>query len=430
MIYLLMFWRRVLSMGIQTLCGLAVLLASPVLQARENIDLAWALQQTLANNEELATYPLKQARAEALRLQAGLRPTPTLELTVENAFGSGEYSSLDSAETTLTLSQTIELGDKRQQRVQLANASILRQESEYELARLDVLAETSRRYYRLLAIQQRQHVNAQRINDEQQALATIRSRARAGAIGQADVAKMDLRLARSLATQQQLVEENSIAKLRLAAMWQAEADFQHALGNINKLPRLPVSATVVGAIEETPAFLNQLALQRLMDAQLQLATANGSTDLNLGIGVRNLEASNDQAVVMSFSMPLAFKNPNRGRIKAARANIDLSQASIDTSRRRLTLALLEIQQRINGYQRRAEFLQSQVLPKAEILLSDTERGYQQGRYSVLQWTDAQGELFSLQRELIEIHSQVFLQLLELERITGQAMTDVGPGELL
>ena len=63
---------------------------------------------------------------------------------------------------------------------------------------------------------------------------------------------------------------------------------------------------------------------------------------------------------------------------------------------------------------------------AQQLLADTEAGYNKGRYSVLQWVDAQEELFTLERELIETHTLVYLQLLELERITGQPMRPSKP----
>lgn len=427
--YLLFLWRK-LPPAMPAICAVMVMLASPVLQARESINLAWALQQTLANNLELATYPMQRARAEALKLQAGVRPVPVLALAIENALGSGEFNQLDSSETTLTLSQTIELGAKRQQRVEVANAGIIRQETEYELSRLDVLAETSRRYYQLLAIQARQKVIERRIVDERQALKTIRDRAGAGAIDQADVAKMDLRLARSLAAQQQQLELHRLAKTRLAAMWQAEADFNKVSGNLDQLPTLASSLSIVEVVNQAPAVMRQLALQRLADAQLQLSAANGAANLSVGLGIRQLEASNDQALTLSFSMPLAFKNPNRGRIAAARANLQLNQAQADLNRRNLTLSLLELHQQLGSYKSRAEFLQQRVLPKAKTLLTATRVGYRQGRYGVLQWADAQAELFSLRLELIDIHHQAYLQLLELERISGHVMTGGNAGESL
>lgn len=391
-------------------------------QAQGSITLDWALQQTLSHNAELATYPYRLRQAEALAEQAGVRPNPELNLSIENAYGSGEYSSLDAAEISLTLSQTIELGGKRQQRLQYAGAEILQQEAEYQLTRLDVLAETSRRYYQLLALQAKLKVNTQRQLEEANALKSIEQRARAGAIGQADVAKMALRQARTQDDGRLLQNGQSLAKLRLAAMWQGDGNFTKANGDLSQLPSIPNRAQVATAVEQSPNLLNQLALQRLSDANLNLAQAEGRSDINIGLGLRQFEATDDQALLLDFSMPLAFSNPNRGRIKAAQAEVELNSSQQLVLRRQLQLSLLEVRQQLVGSQQQAQRLQQTLLPLAQMLLSETRIGYRQGRYSVLQWVDAQAELFSVEAQLIEVQQQAFEQLLELERITGTSMT--------
>tara|TARA_R110002072_G_scaffold110922_1_gene238930 strand:- start:5897 stop:7177 length:1281 start_codon:yes stop_codon:yes gene_type:complete len=393
-----------------------------------NINLAKALELTLAENHELLAYPFSRTRQEALKLQAGISPSPNVQFTVENALGSGDFDGVDSAESTLALSQLIELGDKRKKRMAFADARLQEQEFEFELARLDVLAETSRRYYRLLELQALQALTEQQVAQAERSLAVISTRAEAGAVGMADASKLDLRLAQFLAHRQQLVAEHAVARTRLAAMWQGDAMFSTARGNFEALPVLPRLATVLQTVEEAPATMRQAALQRMGDARLQLARANGRSDLIAEVGLRRLEASNDNALVFSINMPLTFSNPNRGRIAAARAEVELGARQSEWTRRQLELGLTEIHQRLSGYTGRAAMLQRELLPRAEKLVEDTSAGYQLGRYSVLQWTDAQAERFSLEKELIEMRSAIHLLLLELERITGAAMTGDGLGE--
>lgn len=405
-----------------------ILTISQPLQARGNIDLAWAIQQTLEKNSELQRYPFELRSAEALKQQASIKPTARLGLEIENVLGKDDFKAADSAEVTLTLSQVIELGGKRKQRIALASASLQQQQAEYELTRLDVLAETSRRYYRLLQLQDQTRLVSQRIQQEQAALAVIRKSAKAGAVGQADVTKMALRLARSKAMQQQLIGEQKRSKLRLAAMWQGSGEFYNVTGNLTQFPAMPSQQTILSALENSPRLMQQLALQRLADTQLALAKANGKGDLEVGAGIRRFESTNEQALTLSFAMPLTFKNPNRGRIAAAQAQVNQSQFEIDQQRRQLELSLLEIQQSLNNSRQQALQISQELLPLANSLLTDTQRGYQSGRYSLLQWVDAQAELFSLKQQLADLHSAIYLQLLELERITGRPMTEVGRGE--
>jgi cobalt-zinc-cadmium efflux system outer membrane protein len=329
---------------------------------------------------------------------------------------------LADAEYTLALSQTIEMGGKLGSRIAVVDARTQAKQASYQLKRLDVLAETSRRYYQVLRLQSLQSVIAQRIMQEQQALKVIKRRAQAGAVGQADVSKMALRLAHSQATQQQLADELSLAKTRLAAMWMDEVDFDRVKGDLSQWPTLPDTETLNAAVETAPKYLQHQAYQRLADSRLQLAKANGYNNIYFGVGVRRFEKSDDQALIFNLSMPLTFDNPNRGRIAAAYAEKELSDAQGELSLVKLKLELSEIQQRMLANSRHVTIVIEQLLPHAKTLLKDTEKGYQQGQYSVLQWVDAQTELFDLEHQLIEMQTRIYLQLLELERVTGQPMT--------
>jgi cobalt-zinc-cadmium efflux system outer membrane protein len=410
-------------------CLTLVLPSNPGVAAQETISLAKALQLSLANNRDLQLYPYQRSSAEALLLQAGLRPILSAELSVENALGGGDYNSFEASETTLTLSKVIELGEKREQRIDVAQAQQDQLSTEYELSRLDVLAESSRRYYHILTLQALAKINAQRLTEDRRAFEAISTRNRAGAAAAADVSKLELRVARSRATAQKLLNEKVLAVQRLAAMWQAEADFEGVEGDLSVIPVLPTLPALHSAIDRAPRLQQQFSLQRLADARVELAQANGRSDLTLGLGVRHFEASNDQAMVFSVAMPLAFSNPNEGRIRAARADLQRSTRNTQLLAQTLKLELLQVYQHLQNNRDRALQVRDELLPLALKLIEATRRGYQLGQYSVLQWTDAQAERFALERELVNLYGAIYLQLLELERITGEPLAGVTKGDL-
>lgn len=241
-------------------------------------------------------------------------------MIAENVLGSGDYSDTDQAEITLTLGQTIELGGKRESRIALATTSRQNQQTEYELARLDVLAETSRRYYKLLRLQFLQDWIDKRADSERDALNVIQRRAKAGAAKQADVTKMQLKLSRSKALATQLKGQASLARANLAAMWSASPSFTRASGNLLSLPTVPDSAGITETLIKSPAFMRQQVLQRLAEAQVQLARANSKVNLDVGVGLRRFEATDDQALVFNISMPIPISNPNRGVLPLLKRN--------------------------------------------------------------------------------------------------------------
>ena len=140
------------------------------------------------------------------------------------------------------------------------------------------------------------------------------------------------------------------------------------------------------------------------------------------MGLRYLDQTNDTALVFSVSAPLAFENPNRGRIAAARAQRELSTLEAALNARRLRLQLLYLRRGLANSNARARQLEQSLLPLADQLLGETRRGYSQGRLSVLQWTDAQAERYALEKELLATRLQAHLQLLELERITSTSLS--------
>jgi len=401
-----------------SICWLVVI---PV-QAQVSINLKQALKLTLIENAELKAYPLIIRGAEAMQLQANLRPNPVLGVEIENTLGSGNFQSFDRSEISVTYSQLLELGNKQENRFKFASEKTRRLQSEYQLARLDVLAETSRRYYRNIALQEQQVWIIRRISSEKKALQAIQRRAKAGAVGEADVSKMALRLARSEIQQRQLSDELILAQSRLAAMWMTEADFTSLEGSFDHLPVIPDRETITLSIERLPSVQHQLALQRLADTRVQLARSNGQSDMTFTVGLRQHQQTSDQSLNFSFSMPMAFENPNRGRIAAAQIDREKTVQQSEWIKQQLKLTLLETRQRLLNLNTHARLLKNELLPKARKLLVETERGYKKGSYSVLQWIDAQSELFSIEKSLINIHWQIYQQYLELERITGQPMT--------
>lgn len=416
--------KRSLMLGILLLTTFywqSALASTASADASGALTLKQALQQTLSSNAALQLYPYQHQQALALAEQASIKPLPTLALELENIAGNGHYSALDNAEMTLTLSQNIELGNKRDNRITYANASAQQQHMEFEITRLDVLAETSRRYYSLLQMQSLQTLLQERLAQEGKALQLARRRARAGALGEAEVAKIALRAAITQQQINQLQAQQQQWRLRLSSMWQREPDFDQVSGVITNLPEIPDREQVLAALKGSPLLMQQQAQLRLADAQLLVAQSLASSNLNIGIGIRHFEGSGDQALNASISMPLAFSNPNQGRINAAQTGKEKLQRQQQLQLQQLRLQLIDMQLKMQQWAEAIIAIENQLLPQAQRLQTATFTGFSKGRYSVLQWLDAQGDVFALQQQHIEKSAQVYLTLLELERITGQAL---------
>jgi cobalt-zinc-cadmium efflux system outer membrane protein len=125
------------------------------------ITLVQAQQTVLLKNHDLQAFSYEIRAREADTLQAGLLPNPRINVRVENAAGSGNFRGFDQSETTIQLSQRLELGDKRSLRRNSANLSKEIAEWDYEIQRLEVLTRVSKSFTHVLKVQQKISLTAE-----------------------------------------------------------------------------------------------------------------------------------------------------------------------------------------------------------------------------------------------------------------------------
>jgi cobalt-zinc-cadmium efflux system outer membrane protein len=58
----------------------------------------------------------------------------------------------------------------------------------------------------------------------------------------------------------------------------------------------------------------------------------------------------------------------------------------------------------------------------EAALDATRTAFERGRYSYLEWVDAQRELIEVQRALIDASANAHLYRTEIERLTGEPLS--------
>lgn len=139
-----------------------------------------ALALTLLQNPELSTSAYDIRAAEARTIQAGLIPNPEVTGEVEDFGGTGERRGFSTAQSTLSLSQLIELGSKRTRRIQLARTDEALAGWDYEAKRLDVLVDSVRAFVGVLAAQRKVALAQSLLDLDQQIYGTVVERVKAG----------------------------------------------------------------------------------------------------------------------------------------------------------------------------------------------------------------------------------------------------------
>ena len=387
------------------------------------LNLNETLARVLEKSPALSQYPYRVRAAEAMALQAGLIPNPELSLELENVAGSGELSGADAMEATLALSQVIEMGGKREQRRQVGEWRSNAARDEYELARLDALADAALQFLAVAGSQWSLGFAERNRQWTTKAVEMAVNRHRAGSISEAELsrAKGDAMRAQLAVKQQQLQLAN--ARTRLAALWGAEeAGFERVEAAIFRLPALPPYQQIVAQLEQSPRLERFATLQRLRAAEVDLAVARGRQDIRLGLGVRHDGASGENGLNLMLSMPLGVSDRNQGASRAARQQLAQLDSEREAARIDIATRIKTAWRRLRMLREQVETLRADILPEAENARALYSEGYRRGRFSYLALIEARQQRLAVEREAVNAALDYHRLLVLLETVSGEPLT--------
>ncbi len=394
--------------------------------AGTSITLAEALARSLERSPELRLFDPGRRALEAERLQAGLRPNPELSLELENFAGSGEARGTDILETTLVLSQLIELGGKRSGRLGIADGALAVLDAEYAAARLDVLAETALRVTDVVEAQAKLALAERGIELVERTQATVERRVQAGATSTAERNRTAIALIRARLLAERARSELETRRVSLAAMWGAlSPDFAEVVGDLSELPALVPYGPLADRLERSPELLRFAAERRLREAELKLARAQRVPDFSIEAGPRRLNDSDDTALVAGLSVPLPLFDRNQGGIAAAQARVAQAEVQRDAALVRTRRVLFGLYQAAQQARTQADTLTKVAIPQAEEALVLTQNGFANGRFSFLELADVQRQVLELREQVITEQADAYRLAAELERLTGESFVTGG-----
>ncbi len=403
--------------------------ASIAMAQTDSLKLSDALQNTLKYSPVLQQFPYELRLNEANRLQAGLSPNPEIGVALENVAGTGSSTGVSNAELTLSLSQLIEMGDKRAYRLEKTDAQQQLSRDQFELSRLDTLAATTRSYILLVELQQRADLLKTQQQREQRLLDIARQRAAASTLTDADLTRLELKLSRTALEQKANANAQQLARAELAANWAKQPDFARVAGTLDALPLLPGLAELQTSLQRSTQLKLFVSQQRLLETELALAQAESVVDWKVSGGVRRIEALNDNALVLGFSIPWQLQDTGAAKRLSAQTQLELNALQQQQSQTRLNLLVERIYLELDQLKEVSQVLKQQIIPQTTTLQQQAERAYQQGQADLFSLLTAEQELRQAQADLVSAQSRFHLQLLELERLTGQALTLSGPVRL-
>lgn len=386
--------------------------AQAVVESCAPLTLSAALALADTSHADLAAARHALLAEEGVVQQAGLLPNPSL--SVERV-----DTRRDTRETTLQLSQPLELGGKRAARMQAAQrgregvAALLVQR------RAEVRAETAAAWFAVLAAQEQLRLAQQASELAQRAASATGRRVVAGKVSpveetRAQVAAATVRL--------DLIRAHSAlatARARLAALWSNPAPcFAQAAGEMAALPELPSLAAQRALLAQAPAMQVAQAELAQRQATAQVELSRRAPDVALTIGSKRSEELGRTQAVFGVSLPLPLFDRNQGAVLAASRRVDQARDGVTATASRLEAELVQAREEYASARAQALALQGEILPGAQSAYDAASTGFEYGKFGFLDVLDAQRTLLQAQSHYLTTLADAHRAQAAILRLTG------------
>ncbi|HTY77958.1 MAG TPA: TolC family protein [Candidatus Bathyarchaeia archaeon] len=349
---------------------------------------------TLAEAVSLANAVNPSVRAKEFELQAvganeitaGLRPNPTATFLAEQ-FGSGNVAV---TQYTFSVGQPIELGGKRQRRIDSAKAQTRVTGHELTDLRRQIVFQVKKSFTDILVARAAVTLAEQNLAMLDELERVHRSRAEKGDISGLELLRIEVErfaFERDAADARQALRTAMIA-LRTAIGQERVAEEFDAVGDL-AFPEVTRTRSELFrmALDARPDLQAAQAAREKASADINLAKANAWWDVTPQIEYQRIGP--DNTIGFGFALPIKLFDRNQGEIARARAEAQRLEAAREAL---LTQALAEVDSAlatVTAERQKATLLRDTYLPKVKQARETIEYAYQRGGVSLLDFLDAQ-----------------------------------------
>jgi len=404
-----------------------------------DLTLRDAINLALTLNPELAAFAKEMKALEGATLQAGLLRNPELTANVENPGNiqklSGDVNSPDAVAqevvqqlTTIRIGQLIELGGKRAARV---DAALLGEElaaRDYESRRVEIMARVANLFTDVLAGQERLRLAEETRQLAQTVFDTVVRRVQAGKVPPIEETRAKVGLSATNIEYEQAYRDLVSARKRLALMWDsANPQFEKAQGVLEVAVPPPDFQLLQQRVLDNPMALRAMKNIEHRKALLKVEETRRIPNLTLNAGAVHHAQLGGTTAVASVMIPLPLFDRNQGNLKEAYHRVSKAEDEQQATELRLRTELALSYEAMSASWNEINILRDEILPGAKSAFNVMRRGYELGKFGLLELLDAQRVLF--QNQVLYVRALANYQRLvnDIERLIAAPLESVKPG---
>ena len=398
---------------------LAAILAPAAAQPGAPLTLENAVGLALRANPALRAAAGEVAAQDGALAQAKALPNPELEVLREG-------QRRESRATTAQLSIPFELGGKRAARVDAARHE--RGLAALALAdlRVQVRADTTAAFYELAAAGERHRMAQELAALAARAAEVAARRVEAGKVSPVDETRARVAQAGARIEVIQATRNLDSARIRLAALWGGEAAALRIAVPADGLPVAAPLPQLAARLEQSPAMQRARAQVGHREALAQVERSRRVPDLTLIVGTRREGLDERDQAVVGLSLPLPLFDRNQGALVEALRRVDKARGEEEAERVRLQSELAQAHARLTAALEESALIAAEILPGAESAYRAASRGFELGKFGILDVLDAQRTLFQSTTQYLNAAADSHRAAADIARLTGTSAVQENP----
>jgi len=406
---------------------LAVLAAAPYAFAQtQNQSAPLTMQQAVdlarSRNPTLIAAEQNLLSVKAQEIQAGLRQNPYL-----STFGSNltePDSNANPYAIGVGVGRLFERGEKRRWRLDSARSTTVETDADLQLTVQQTILAVRTAFTNLIIAKAAKKLADDTLADFKKEVAIGNDRYKAGDLAKLDFERLDLQLA-----QFESDESNAVT-----AMQQASDQLQVLLG-IDKpsadfdvtgdVAPPPVALTLddldAKALAARPDLKAAVAAVAVADAEVKLATANGTADPTLEADYnRN---GTDNSVGFNLNIPIRLFDRNQGNKATARFTAEASRFTVTALHNQV---ISDVDQAYSGYinsRLLSDRYNGHYLAESKDVLDIAHFSYEHGQLALIDYLDALRDARSVASDALNAYQQTWIAIHQLSFVTA---SDIAP----
>ncbi|MFZ6754083.1 TolC family protein [Undibacterium sp. Dicai25W] len=373
------------------------------------LTLNQAILLALKSNPELRSAQQSVDIANGVREQATAFPNPEFSVLKEGLQKS-------TSTQTIQLSQTLELGGKRQARINVAEHERQLATNHVTINRAELRAEVVAAYLEALNAIERANLVSASLELAQKASNAAAKRLLAGKISPLEQKRSDIAEANVRLELAQANVELKQARRRLAGLLGRSDDLTETLVMPEfDLAEIPSLNELKARLDTSPQ-LRQARMQIAREeAQLKLEHAQQIPDVTVVIGnKKDYETGRSQNVV-GISVPLPLFNRNQGNLLSALNRVEKAKTAVEIDYLRMSQQLADAYERAQVSQHQISTIRHNILPAAQAAFDAAVTGFEMGKFNFLDVLDAQRTLFQSRTQYLRAVSDRYRSIGEIQR---------------